>query len=442
MHRTWKYRLYPTARQARELERQFGIACDIYNAALEQRIWAWRTHRVSITFREQSRQLTEARHELPWLIGMNSLAQHGVLRRLDRAFQAFYRRVGAGQAPGFPTFKSRRAFRSLTWPQYGNGAKLVDIGERNGRIALKGVGKVKLRAHRPLPETAKLGQVTVTHARSGRWWITVSCELPEPQCHQSDGPLEPVGIDLGIHTFVAVSTGERIPGVHAERRTHRELRRAHRRVSRRQRGSRGRRRAVSRLARVMERVAGVRRTHHHTVARRLVRKHRVLAVEDLHVSGMVRSARGTIEHPGTGVRAKAGLNRAILDQGWAAFVHCLEAKLQEEGGVLLRVAPNGTSQQCPVCGLPAPKPLHQRVHRCKGCGLVEDRDVAAARVIANLAAHMLNGSDESRVEDAPEGAPMKPNPARRSERGDGIVTGGLLSGPSAATGERGTADGL
>jgi putative transposase len=107
MHRTWKYRLYPAAAQARELERQLAVACDLYNAALEQRIWAWRSRGVSIAFREQSKQLTEARHELPWLIGMSSLAQHGVLRRLDRAFQAFYRRVGAGQAPGFPRFKPR-----------------------------------------------------------------------------------------------------------------------------------------------------------------------------------------------------------------------------------------------------------------------------------------------------------------------------------------------
>src|SRR3954451_5928011 len=99
MHRTWKYRLYPTTSQVRELERQLDVARDLYNAALEQRISAWRTHRVSITFSEQSKQLTDARHELPWLMVMSALAQHGVLRRLDRAFQPFYRRVRAGQAP-------------------------------------------------------------------------------------------------------------------------------------------------------------------------------------------------------------------------------------------------------------------------------------------------------------------------------------------------------
>jgi hypothetical protein len=125
---------------------------------------------------------------------------------------------------------------------------------------------------------------------------------------------------------------------------------------------------------------------------------------------MTRSARGTVEQPGAGVRQKAGLNRAILDQGWGDFVRRLEEKIEEVGGTLLRVDPYGTSQQCPGCGLPAPKPFHQRVHRCQGCGLIEDRDVAAAQVVANRAAHLLNGSGESRVEDAPAGAPKKPNP--------------------------------
>jgi putative transposase len=205
MHRTWKYRLYPTTSQVRELERQLGIACDLYNAALEQRIWAWNEHGVSISFREQSKQLTQARHQLTWLIGMSALAQHGVLRRLDRAFQAFFRRVRAGDAPGFPRFKPRRAFRSLTWPQYGNGARVVEVGQRNGRVALQGIGRVKFRAHRPLPENAKLGQVTVAQAASGRWWLTIACELPDTELREPPEPVVPVGIDLGIHTFAALS---------------------------------------------------------------------------------------------------------------------------------------------------------------------------------------------------------------------------------------------
>jgi putative transposase len=341
---------------------------------------------------------------------MHSLAQHGVLRRLDRAFQAFFRRVQAGQAPGFPKFKSRRAFRSLTWPQYGNGAKFVDIGSRNGKIALTGVGHVKFRAHRPLPEAAKLGQVTVTHARSGSWWIMVACEIPDPERVATWHAVEPVGIDLGILTFAALSTGERIPGPRAGRVAERALRRAPRRLSRRQKGSRSRRRAARALARMYEKVRGTRRTHHQTVAHRLVREHRVLAVEELQVMNVSRSARGTQERPGTKVRQKAGLNREIRDQGWADFVRCLTAKVEEVGHTLVRVDCHGSSQECPACGRSAAKDLRQRVHVCTACGLTEDRDVAAARVIAKRAASQLNGSDESRVEDAPVGVPMKPNP--------------------------------
>ena len=411
MHRTWKYRLYPTTSQERELERQFDVACDLYNAALEQRIRAWRTHRVSITFREQSKQLTEARHELPWLIGMSALAQHGVLRRLDRAFQAFYRRVRAGQTPGFPRFKSRRAFRSLTWPQYGNGARVVEIGQRNGRIALQGVGSVKFRAHRPLPENAKLGQVTVTHTASGRWWLTIACDLPHPGVKEPFEPAEPVGIDLGVHTFAALSTGELIPGPRAGRAARCKIRRAHCRVTRRRKGSRSRQRAARDLARAYEKVAGTRETHHHTVARRLAREHLVLAVEDLQVRNLIRSARGTVEHPGTHVRQKAGLNREILDQGWTDFVRRLDDKVVEASRILIRVDRRGSSQECPECGARAPKTLRERVHRCPACGLTQDRDVAAAQVIAARAAAQLKGSDESRVEDAPTGAPRTPNPA-------------------------------
>src|SRR5207249_12290079 len=99
---------------------------------------------------------------------------------------------------------------SLTGPQHGNGARIVDVGRRNGRIALQGVGQVKFRAHRPLPDNPKLGHVTVTHAPSGRWWLMIACELPDPQVRVPAEPVEPVGIDFGVHTFAALSTGERI----------------------------------------------------------------------------------------------------------------------------------------------------------------------------------------------------------------------------------------
>jgi putative transposase len=325
--------------------------------------------------------------------------------------QAFYRRVRAGQTPGFPRFKPRRGFRSLTWPQYGNGARLVEIGQRNGRIALQGVGSVKFRAHRPLPENAKRGHVTATHTASGRWWLTIACDLPHSGVREPLGPAEPVGIDLGVHAFAALSTGELIAGPRAGRAARCKIRRARRKVTRRRKGSRSRRRAARDLARAYEKVAGTRHTHHHTVARRLAREHLVLAVEDLQVRNLTRSARGSVEHPGTHVRQKAGLNREILDQGWTDFVRRLDDKVVEAGRILIRVDRRGSSQECPECGAGAPKTLRERVHRCPACGLTQDRDIAAAQVIAARAAAQLKGSDESRVEGAPTGAPRTPNPA-------------------------------
>jgi putative transposase len=252
--RTWKYRLYPTPSQVAELERQLGLLCDLYNSALEQRRRMWRDHGASIGYREQSRQLTEARRGLPWLRSMNALGQHGALKRLDRAYQAFFRRCAAGDKPGYPRFRSRRHYSSITWPQYGNGAHLGEVGERNGRVYLQGVGNVKFRAHRALQPEAELGQVTVTR-RNGRWWLTIAVELAAREgCgdEREPGSARVVGLDVGVDELVALSTGERIRGPRIARA--RALRRAQRRVSRRKRGSLSRLRAVRTLARAQEHV--------------------------------------------------------------------------------------------------------------------------------------------------------------------------------------------
>ena len=245
---------------------------------------------------------------------MSSLAQHGVLRRLDRAFQAFYRRVRAGQAPGFPKFKSRRAFRSLTWPQYGNGAKLVDIGERNGRIALTGVGTSSSaptgRFPRP-PSSAKSRSCTHPAAAGGSGRL----RTPRSGGRESDGPVEPVGIDLGIHTFVALSTGERIPGPGPDGGPRAD---AQTRPPAGESSPEGLTESTARrprLARVYEKVS--RRPSHPPPDGCPTTRPRALRTRCRGAAGRtyVRSARGTVEQPGTEVRQKAGLNREILRPG-------------------------------------------------------------------------------------------------------------------------------
>ena len=427
MTRTWRYRLYPTPSQAAELDRQLGLLCELYNSALEQRRRMWREHGASIGYREQSRQLTEARGELEWLRSMNALAQHGALKRLDRAYQAFFRRCAAGEKPGYPRFRSRRRAASITWPQHGNGCRIADVGERNGRVELQGVGRVKFRAHRPLPPEAKLGQVTVTR-RNGRWWLTVAVELAAPERERSGDAEDPgsarvVGVDVGVDELVALSTGERIRGPRVARARTRALRRAQRRVSRRKRGSLSRLRAVRTLARAQEQVANARRDHAHKVTRAIADRHPAVAVEDLDVRAMTRSARGTIDEPGRNVRAKAGLNRAIADSGWGQLCELLTYKLEERGGQLVAVPAQYTSQTCAECGHRAAENRPSRaVFRCERCSHRAHADVNAARIIARRGEEKLYGSGKTRVEDAARAAPMKPNPPPQSDRARALAT--------------------
>jgi len=425
LKRTYRYRLYPTPSQAAELERQIGLLCDVYNAALEQRRRMWCDHGVSIRYCEQSRQLTEARQEHEWLRSMNALAQHGALKRLDRAYEAFFRRCAAGEAPGYPRFRSRRRAASITWPQHGNGCRVKEVGERNGRVELQGVGAVKFRAHRPLPHDAKLGQMTVKCV-NGRWWLTIAVELAA--CERSGGESDPgsarvVGLDVGVEELVALSTGERVRGPRIARARARALRRAQRRVSRRRRGSLSRLRAVRTLARAQEQVADARRDHAHKVSRSLADRHAAIAVEDLDVRSMTRSARGTVAEPGRNVRAKAGLNRAIADSAWGELRELLAYKLEERGGQLVAVPAQYTSQTCAECGHRAAENRPSRaVFRCERCGERAHADVNAARVIARRGEEKLYGSGETRVEDAAMAAPTKPNPPSQSDRARGVAT--------------------
>jgi putative transposase len=400
--RTYRYRLYPKRRQAAELERQLGVACDLYNAALEQRRRMWRDHGRSIGFNEQSRQLTEARAELDELGRMNALAQHEVLRRVDRAFEAFFRRFRRGETPGYPRFRSRGRFDSLTWAQHGNGCHVSEEGSSNGRLYLQGVGHVKFRLHRALPE--QRGQVTVRR-KAGRWWVTIVCRRAKPAPAPPTG--RQVGVDLGVHTLAALSTGELLEGPRAERAARRDLRRAARRVSRRQRGSQGRRRAGQSLARARERVAAIRRDHAYVLAGQLVERFDLIAIEDLRIANMTRSARGTVEEPGTNVRGKSGLNREILDQGWGIFATALHVKAEEAAREVVVVDPRRTSQTCGVCGASAPTPSWRRRFECPECGHAEDRDRNAAR---NVLARALAGR---------EGSANAPGAGNRSRRAAG-----------------------
>ncbi len=196
LRRTYRYRLYPTAKQRLAVEAQLAFACELYNAGLEQRRDAWRGQR-SINYVAQCRDVTDIRAHGIGPLGMSCHAMRDPLRRLDRAFAAFFRRLKAGEKPGYPRFRSRHRYDSLTWDTW---------VLRDGRLGLSGIGHLKVRWHRPLPSDADLRTVTVRrHAR--HWYVGFALERPKPAPLPASG--ESVGLDLGISTFAALSTGER-----------------------------------------------------------------------------------------------------------------------------------------------------------------------------------------------------------------------------------------
>jgi putative transposase len=350
--------MYPTVSQRLALEAQLAFACQLYNAALEQRRYAWRGRRRSVSLYEQFRELTDVRAASMGPAHMSCSAMRDPLRRLDRAFTAFFRRVKVGTKPGYPRFRSARRYDSLTWTK--------GWGTRNGRLALQGIGHIRVKWHRPLPTSGEVRTVTVRR-EAGRWYGCFSLTISGSSRIAAQGR-PAVGLDLGIQRFATLSTGEQLPGPRAYREALRRLRVAQRRVCRRQKGSQRRQKAGLLLVRQHQRIRNLRHDHAHKLTRRLVSEFGLVAVENLNVRGLARGL----------------LAKDVLDQGWAAFLTVLEYKAAEAGTRLIKVPPAGTSQACSGCGTLVPKGLSERVHRCQACGLVIDRDTNAARNILRL----------------------------------------------------------
>lgn len=354
MRRAFKYKARLSSTATARATQQLGLLRDLYNTALQQRQDA-RHHSTPVTFAFQCRELTDLRRTTPEYAALDRKMCERTLRQLDLAFQAFFRRVRNGERPGYPRFKGRGRFRSMTYRQ--SGWKL-----EGSRLMLQGIGVIRLHFSRPIQGRVKT--VTLKQDRVGDWWVVFACEGVPSRPLPDTG--KEVGLDLGLQHFLATSEGELVDNPRFLRTAEGVLKRAQRRVSRRKKGSNRRRKAVRLLAKAHRTVAASRRDWHFKLALDLVRRYDRIAVEDLNVSGMVRS------------RTFA---KSIQDAGWVQFIHALHVKAEEAGREVVVVDPRGTSQECSGCGQLVRKDLSVRVHECKVCGLVLNRDVNAARNI-------------------------------------------------------------
>ncbi|MEV0591430.1 RNA-guided endonuclease InsQ/TnpB family protein [Nonomuraea cavernae] len=377
MRRSYKFLLRPTSKQAATLAACLEDHRQIYNAALEHRRTAYAKAGASIRYGDQSAELKHIRGDDPDGQGHWSFSsQQATLRRLDKAFRAFFDRVKAGRTPGFPRFKGRGWFDTVEWPKDGDGCRWDSQPEHPAAtfVRLQGIGHVRVHQHRPVRGRVK----TISVKREGRrWYVVLSCD---------DVPAEPLppagavaGIDMGVASLVTTSDGAHVAGPRHLAATADRLATAQRDLARKKRGSKRRHKAVTRVAALHAKVRRQRLDHAHKAALALVRDYDMIVHEDLRIANMARSASGTIEAPGRNVTAKAGLNRSILDAGWGVFLTILSHKAESAGRKLIAVNPAGTSRTCARCGHCAKENrVTQASFVCTACEHAAHADVNAA----------------------------------------------------------------
>jgi len=379
VRRSYKFLLRPTAKQQAALAGMVDDHRQLYNAALEHRKAAYQRAGVTVRYGEQSADLKHIRRADPDGQGRWSFcSQQATLRRLDKAFAAFFRRVQAGQKPGYPRFKGRGWFDTVEWPKDGDGCRWdCAAGSGQARVRLQGIGQVKVRQHRRVAGTVK----TVSVKREGRrWYVVLSCDGVPAEPLPATGAV--TGIDMGVASFLTTSQGTHVPSPRYLAASAARLTRAQQALSRRQRGSKRRRKARERVAGVHRNIRRQRLDFAHKTARKLVRDHDLIAHEALRIANMTRSATGTLQAPGTNVAAKAGLNRSILDAGWGVFLNVLRAKAESAGRVIVEVDARHTSQRCARCGhTAAENRVSQALFRCQSCSHTAHADQNAAENI-------------------------------------------------------------
>jgi len=367
--RTYEFKLRMNRAFKEACEQTLDQARFVYNCALEHRIARYLYAGQSVGLCEQSRQPTEARKELPEVCAGLRNIQQDALERLDEAFKGFFRRLRAGEVPGFPRFKARERYH--TFSQKLEPQRACPL--KGDKLTVPGVGTVRVRLSRSIEGRVK--QLRITRRADG-WYVLLVCQIEKPEPLPPTG--ETVGIDVGIRSFATLSNGETIDNPRHLAKAEEQLKREQRRLSKKRKGSQHRKKARQRVALRHLTVSRGRKDFHHQEARKIVNRFDTIRIEDLNIRGMVRNSK---------------LAKAISDVAWAQFFALLKRKAENAGREFERVNPRYSSQDCSRCGHRQKMPLALRTFVCAECGLVCDRDLNAA--------HNINRAGPARIAKTP-----------------------------------------
>jgi putative transposase len=356
MKTTYKFRMYPNRQQQAQLDVTLETCRHLYNTALADRKNCYELEGISRSYEDQAATLTLEKKEGKWQ-GVFSQVSQDVLKRVDKAFKAFFRRVKAGDKPGYPRFKGEGWYKSFTYPQVGfkiEGSKLV----------LSKIGSIRIFKHREVE--GKIKTCTIKKDLLGHWYATLVTEI-------EDIPIVEVkvaiGVDVGLKSLVALSTGDTIEYPRYYVQSQAKLAVAQRNLSRKKKGSANRRKAKAKVAKISQDVQNHRDEFLHQVSRKLVDSADLIVFENLNILGMLKN-----HH----------LAKHIQDHAWGKLIQFTQSKAAKAGKIVELVDARYTSQKCSRCGIIVPKTLVDRVHSCPNCGLEMDRDLNASLNIRTL----------------------------------------------------------
>jgi putative transposase len=362
----FKYELMPSGEQQRQMRRFAGSCRFVFNKALALQKVRYERGEKRLGYAGLCKELTGWRNgaETPWLADAPIHPLQQTLKDLERAYSNFF-----AKRADFPRFKKKGGGDSLRYPD----PKQIKLDQANNRIFLPKLGWLRYRNSRDVLGAVK--NITVSH-NSGKWFVSIQTEREVAQPIPTG---DAVGIDMGVARFATLSDGSFIAPLNSFKRHEARLRRYQRAMSRKVKFSNNWRKAKSKVQRIHARIGNARRDFLHKATTTISQNHAIVCIEDLQVRNMSKSAAGSTEMPGKNVRAKSGLNKSILDQGWFEFRRQLDYKLAWNGGWLVAVPPQNTSRTCPCCGhISADNRRTQAQFLCVECGFEENADVVGA----------------------------------------------------------------
>ncbi len=363
--KTYRYRLYPSAEQEKKLNGQLELCRDLYNSFLEQRILAHKM-RKNIGYNYQQNQIPELKSTFREYKQIHSQVLQDVARRVDRAYENFFRRVkenktGKKQKAGFPRFKPRQRYRSITYPQ--SGFAIME----NGHLKLSKIGELRMFQHRSI--CGEIKTLNISREATGKWFASFSV-MREKSSTVIEKTGKGIGTDMGLRNLVSMSDGTVIPHPGFLKKGEKRIRREQRRLSRKIKGSENRRKHKVRVARAHEKIKNQRDDFAHKLSHEMVKNNDFIVFEDLNITGMMGN-----HH----------LAQSIADASWNTLVQYTTYKAESAGKEVVLVDPRNTSKTCSGCGwVKEDLNLSDRIFHCNACGLEIDRDLNAAINIYRL----------------------------------------------------------